>query len=153
MAEPATDVGTESTFTMLYIAVLESKGKDHWDQCCHSISPKNVSPEALQRIPRNHANKVLVRMEDSLLNKWFAACQVISETVVQVFQELNVETASRKDVFPQLLKRLGFKDRESEELCRSVDRFYTELFNMHTHGNDTSASSRQAPSMRGRKHE
>ena len=96
MAEPATDVGTDSTFTMLYIAVLESKGKDHWDQCCHSISPKNVSPEALQRIPRNHANKVLVRMEDSLLNKWFAACQVISETVIQVFHEFDVATFSFK---------------------------------------------------------
>ena len=114
---------------------------------------EDVLPQALQLIPCNHANKVLVRMEDSLLNKWFAACQVISETVIQVFQELNVETHSRKDVFPQLLKRLGFQDRESEELCRSVDRFYTELFNMHTHGNDTSALSRQAPSMRKRKRE
>ena len=79
--------------------------------------------------------------------------QVISETVVQVFHEFDFETPSRKDVFPQLLKRLGFQDRESEELCRSVDRFYTELFNMHTHGNDTSALSRQAPSMRKRKRE
>ena len=69
MAEPATDVGTDSTFTMLYIAVLESKGKDHWDQCCHTISREDVSPQALQLIPCNHANTVLVRMEDSLLNK------------------------------------------------------------------------------------
>ena len=80
MAEPATDVGTESTFTMLYIAVLESKGKDHWDQCCHTISREDVSPQALQLIPPNHANKVLVRMKDPLLNEWFAVCQVIFET-------------------------------------------------------------------------
>ena len=97
--------GLAQRFTMLYIAVLESKGKDHWDQCCHTISREDVSPQALQLIP------------------------------------------------PQLLTRLGFQDRESEELCRSVDRFYTELFNMHTHGNDTSALSRQAPSMRKRKRE
>ena len=82
MVEPATDVGTESTFTMLYIAVLESKGKDHWDQCCHTISRADVSPQALQLIPPNHANKVLVRMKDPLLNEWFAVCQVKTPQVV-----------------------------------------------------------------------
>ena len=74
MAEPATDVGTEFTFTMFHITLLESKGKDHWDQCCHTISREDVSPQALQLILPNHANKVLVRMKDPLLNEWFAVC-------------------------------------------------------------------------------
>jgi hypothetical protein len=43
MAEPATDVGRESTFRMLYIATLESKSKDRWDERCLTVDQADVS--------------------------------------------------------------------------------------------------------------
>ena len=137
MAEPATDVACESVFTMLYIIMLESKDEDRWDECCQIIDPETLSPQALQLLPPEHVGKVLVRMEDPLLERWFSACKVISETVVQVYGELDTETPCRKDVFPRLLWHLGFGERESEELCWSVDDFYTKLFNLRLGGKYT----------------
>ena len=141
MAEPATDVGCESTFTMLYIAMLESTSKDRWGECCQIIDQEEVSVQALKLIPSKDAEKVLVRMEDPLLNEWFEVCKVISETVAQVNHDLDVETPCRKAVFPELLRRLGFEDGERVELCRSVDGFYTQLYNLRTRGKYTSVLS------------
>ena len=121
MAEPATDVACESVFSMLYIIMLESKDKDRWHECCQIIERDTLCPQALQQIPPEHAGKVLVRMKDPVLERWFSACKVISETVAQVKRELNTETPTetpcRKDVFPRLLWHLGFGEDESEELC------------------------------------
>ena len=137
MAEPATDVACESVFTMLYIIKLESTEKENWDECCQIIDPKTLSEQALKLLPPEHVGKVLVRMEDPVLERWFSACKVISETVVRVYGELDAETPCRKDVFPRLLRRLGFREGEAKKLCWSVDNFYTLLFNLRKEGKYT----------------
>ena len=128
MAEPATDVGCESTFTMLYIATLESKSKDHWDECCLTFDRADVSELALDLIPPKDRGKVMVRMTNRLLDDWFEVCKVIAETVA------SIDTSLRKDVFPVLLEKLGFGDPDNLDLCVRVDSFYTHLFNLRRRG-------------------
>ena len=128
MAEPATDVGCESTVTMLYIATLESKSKDHWDECCVTVDRTEVSKLVFEKIPPKDAGKLMVRMKSPLLDDWFEACKVISETVASIGMPF------RKDVFPELLDRLGFQCSDREALCASVDGFYTQLFNLRRRG-------------------
>ena len=77
MAEPATDVACEAVFTMLYIIRLESTEEDCWDECCDVVQQDTLSTGAKELIPPEYAGKVLVRMKDPLLERWFSACKVI----------------------------------------------------------------------------
>ena len=129
MAEPATDVACESTFTMLYIKIIEA-GKP-FDG--NEIKLEDVPHEQLDCIPNEmKARKKLFRFNDKLLREWFHVCKHISNCVAQIYQQHDSDgnKLSRCDIFPKLLCKLGFQKKERRELESSVSRFYHDLHDL-----------------------
>ena len=45
MADSAADVGTESTFPSLYVAIIFDAGESNWDNYCKIVAKEELSPE------------------------------------------------------------------------------------------------------------
>ena len=76
------------------------------------------------------AGKSFVRMQHRLLREWFHVCKVIASSVAGICERAKGEghELTRPEIFRELLDDLGFGQQEKEDLCRSVERFYEELY-------------------------
>ena len=98
---------------------------------------EDVPRDQLDRIPDDmKAGKSFFRMQDRLLGEWFHVCKQIARSAVRIQNNAKGEgyETARPEICPLLLDELGFEHHEKVKLCRSVDRFYAELYQMRCKG-------------------
>ena len=136
MAEPATDVGLESTYTMLYLRIIEETDDGIWD--IHETNDEALGPGELEKIPDADKSKRKFALDDRLLTEWYDLCKFICTSLYSIHETLHAQNSpsdehyepSRREVFPLLLDALELPIGQKVELIRSVRLFYDDLYKL-----------------------